>query len=194
MVTKETLQSLILDAGVVYLNYGDTTNERILGATEGGNTFTVEREIREIPFDGMKGKTKGARRIIREDAKLTVNLKELTAENIATALAGATISEIPDKEDYQEIRSTGFLQDSDYIDNVALVATISGSTKPVVIILENVLSDGNFEIGATDKEEAVIAVEFSAHYDPDDLEADGAVKVPYTIHYPEIGEEGGTGS
>ena len=51
---------------------------------------------------------------------------------------------------------------------------------------------------ATDKEEAVIAVEFSAHYDPDDFEADEAVKVPYAIHYPEIGEEEeeeeGTGS
>ncbi len=185
MITEETLQNLILDAGVVYLNYGES-EERILGATEGGNTFTVEREIREMPFDGLKGKTKGARRIIREDAKLTVNLKELSAENIALALAGAVVVDFPESiSTHKEIRSSGTIVDTDYTDNVALVATISGSDIPVVILVENALSDGNFEIGAVDKDEAVIPVEFSAHYDPED--EDGLV--PYAIRYPIIEED-----
>jgi hypothetical protein len=187
MITEETLQNLILDAGVVYLNYGES-EERILGATEGGNTFTVEREIREMPFDGLKGKTKGARRIIREDAKLTVNLKELSAENIALALAGAVAVDFPESTStHKEIRSSGKIIDTDYTDNVALVATISGSDIPVVILVENALSDGNFEIGAVDKDEAVIPVEFSAHYDPED--EDGLV--PYAIRYPIIEEDSG---
>jgi len=179
-ITKATIQNLLLDAGVVYLNYG-AEGERILGATEGGNTFTVEREVREIPVDGARGKVKGLRRIVEENAHLVVNLKELSADNIRLALAGADVSDYPVDEDktHDEIRSTGEITEGDYNGNVALVATLSGSSKPVVCVIENALSDGNFEIGGTDKEEAVVPVTFSAHFDPEDM-----ATVPWAIRYP----------
>ena len=85
-VTSETVKRLILDAGVVYKNYG--TEDILLGATEGGNNFVVEREIREIPADGLRGKTKGFRRIISENAHITTNLKEWSRDNFLLALAG----------------------------------------------------------------------------------------------------------
>lgn len=181
-ITTETSKNLLFDAGVVYLNYG-LQGERILGATEGGNTFTVEREIREIPVDGARGKVKGLRRIVSENCKLVVNLKELSVENIKLALSGSTSTDYPSTIDktHDEVRSTGKISDSDYTNNIALVATLSGSSAPVVCIIENALSDGNFEIGATDKEEAVVTVEFSAHYDPEDL-----TKVPWAIRYPSM--------
>ena len=258
-ITTDTVQNLVLDAGIVYLNYGaGGGTERILGATEGGNTFTVEREIREVPVDGTKGKTKGLRRIITENATLTVNLKEVSPENIQLALAGSTkttgaikapmfeylgeglvtaetftfkqepvvsslkffvngvavdwklgeeffmpsatemtLSEAEtlavddeltvsyiyltgETATHEEIVS-GDIGDDDYITSVALVATVSGSDQPIVCTLYRVLSDGDFEIGATDKEEAVVPVEFSAHYDPSDLD------LPlYSISYPVI--------
>jgi hypothetical protein len=180
-ITQETVENLIMDAGVVYLNYG-TVGERILGATEGGNSFSVVREIRQIPVDGARGKVKGMSRLTKEDASLKVNLKEMSAANIMLAIAGATKSDFPAvTPTHDEIRSSGKISDTDYQDNVALVATVSGSTEPVVIILENALSDGNFDIGAKDKDEAVVPVEFSAHYDPADL-----TKVPYAIRYPKM--------
>lgn len=184
-VTKETLQNIIFDAGIVYINYG-LSDERILGATEGGNTFTVEREIREMEFDGLRGKTKGARRIISENATLTVNLKEITPENIKLALAGSEMTDTNEAgmegTTHKEIRSTGKIELSDYIKNVAFVGTVSGTDKPVVAIVENALSDGGFEISAEDDNEVVIPIEFSAHYDPEDEEG----KVPYAIRYPVI--------
>ena len=179
-ITKQTVENLICGAGVVFINY-NLPGERILGATEGGNTFTVEREIREMPMDGVRGKVKGLRRIISENAKLTVRMKEMSADNIMLALAGAGKFDYPSTEDktHDEIRSIGAIGDSDYRDNVALVAKLSGSSTPVVCIIENALSDGNFEVGGKDKEEAVIPVEFSAHYDPEDMDT-----VPYAIRYP----------
>lgn len=187
-ITGETVKNLLLDAGVVYVNYGlgDDMGERVLGATEGGNTFLVEREVREIPVDGARGKVKGLRRIVREDAKLTVNMKEMSAENIRLALSGAEVSDYPEEEEktHDEIRSTGEITDDDYVDNVALVATLSGSDTPVVCIVENALSDGNFEIGAEDKDEAVVPVEFSAHFDVEDMG-----KTPWAIRYPVMEKE-----
>lgn len=179
-ITKETVKNLLCDAGVVYLNYG-LEGERVLGATEGGNTFTIEREIREIPVDGARGKVKGLRRIVSENAKLTVNLKEMSAENIRLALAGAAVSDYPStgEKTHDEIRSTGEIGDTDYANNVALVARLSGTNRPVVCVIENALADGNFEIGGKDKEEAVVPVEFSAHFDPEDMST-----VPWAVRYP----------
>jgi hypothetical protein len=183
-VTSKTIKNLILDAGVVYVDYGLAT-ERILGATSGGNQFVVEREIREIEVDGVKGKVKGLRRIITENAMMTVNLKEMGTENIKLALSGSTSSSVLGSDGltktHDEIRSSGKVADADYKDNIAIVAKISGTDKPIVCIIENALSDGNFEIGVEDKNEAVVPVQFSAHYDPADIN-----KVPYAIRYPVV--------
>lgn len=170
---------MLLDAGVVYLNYGEA-EERVLGATSGGNGFVVSREIKEIEVDGSKGKTKGFRRIITENATLTTNLKELSAENIKIALAGST-STVDGTTQDETIKSTGQIVDADYLKNVALVTTISGDSKPVVIKIYNALSDGDLDITTSDKDEAVVELQLSAHYDPADL-----TKEIYDITYPNI--------
>lgn len=183
-VTSTTVKNMILDAGVVYLNYG-IAGERILGATSGGNTFTVEREIREIEVDGVKGKVKGLRRLITENAMLETNLKEMSAANIQLAIAGATKTDVLAGDGitktHDEIKSSGDIENADYQTNVALVAKVSGTNTPVVIILDNALSDGNFVIGATDKDEVTVPVTFSAHYDPVNIN-----KVPFAIRYPVV--------
>lgn len=88
-LTKEQIENIVIDMGVVYVNYGEL-GEKILAPVRGGNQFLVERTIRDIEFDGRKGKTKGMRRIIEENAKLVVNLMDLSMDNLKLALAGAT--------------------------------------------------------------------------------------------------------
>jgi len=83
---------MLLDAGVVYVNYGLAT-ERILGATAGGNKFLLDREYRDIEVDGAKGKIKGLKRLLSENASLEINLKEMSTENIMLALPGTTKSD-----------------------------------------------------------------------------------------------------
>lgn len=187
-ITQETVNSMILDAGVVYLNYG-LIGEKILGATEGGNTFKVEREIKTISVDGARGKVRGLRRLISENASITTNLKELNARTVQIALAGSKVTEVKDVTLLTKIGekvtpgSSGstFDYESDYLKNIAIVASVSGSKKPVIITIHNVLSDGEFSIGLVDTEEAVVAVTFSAHYDPFDMD------VPiYDIVFPTV--------
>jgi|GEM_PF-790602 len=259
MVTQKTVENMLLDAGVVYVNYGLTT-ERVLGATNGGNKFLVEREFREVEIDGLKGKTKGMKRLLSENASLEVNLKEMSSENIMLALPGSTktdyatlradtgvmvkgavaqgattavfdgtnlagslekgdkftVTGIVDsftltedakvisgeitvkftpavpatgfaddspvviEQTYESIRSTGKIGSSDYLSNIALVATRSDNKKPCVIILENALNDNNLEMATKDKDEVTVVLKISAHYDPANL------KVPYEIRYPKV--------
>lgn len=183
-ITTETHKHMILDAGILIANYGlgASAGERKLGATQGGNTFTVERDIRVIEPDGNKGKTENLRRVVTENARLAVNLFEMTAENFALAIAGSIVTEVPkagEVEAHTQIQSGDILTAS-YVDNVALLTTISGSTQPLVFIVENVLSDENFEIGNEDKAEAVLPVTFSAHWDMTDEN-----RVPWAIRFPD---------
>jgi hypothetical protein len=184
MITSKTAKNLILDAGVVYINYGKA-DERILGATQGGSSFVVEREIKEIEVDGAKGKIKGLRRLITENATLTVNMREMSTANIKLALAGSSSTNVLGSDGltktHDSIKSNGELTDADFLANVAVVAKVSGSKEKVIVILENALADGEFNLSFEDKEEATTEVQFSAHYDPADLS-----KVPYEIRYPVV--------
>lgn len=178
-VTTETANHMILDAGAVYLNYGET-DERLFGATRDGSEFTIEHEIREIAVDGLRGPTVGYRRIVEEHARLTVNLLEMTAENIQAALAGSSVDPDDATTPTQNIVTRSLaMDDLSYITNVALVADYSGSGEPVVIILQNALSDGDFTLSATDREESVAEVQFTAHFDPTALDDS-----PYEIRFP----------
>jgi hypothetical protein len=88
-LTQEQIENIVIDTGVLYVDYGEV-GERILAPVRGENQFLVERTIRDIEFAGRRGKTKGLRRITEENAKLVVNLMDLSMENLALALSGAT--------------------------------------------------------------------------------------------------------
>ncbi|SFJ83259.1 hypothetical protein [Thermoflavimicrobium dichotomicum] len=183
-ITRQTIKNMLLDAGAVYVNYGET-DERLIGATSGGNTFTVEREIKIIEIDGARGKVKGARRITEENAVLTINLLEMSAENFKLMLTAADVSDWLDTDGStvigKVIKPRGQILDSDYVKNIALVATVSGTDQPCVIILKNVLADDELEIELEDKEEGKPEVALSAHYDPEKV-----TEPPYEIRYPAV--------
>jgi hypothetical protein len=90
-VSTSTADRLLKEAGVVYLDFYNATEPgTLLGATQGGNTFEINRTLRDIRPDGAKGPVKGFRRLEEVVATLKVNLLEITAENLRMALAGAT--------------------------------------------------------------------------------------------------------
>ncbi|PSL42126.1 hypothetical protein B0H99_101374 [Planomicrobium soli] len=183
--TNKTAERYLMDAGAVYKNltFDEATGEasgELLGATNGGNEFALEQETREVEVDGVKGRTKGNTILVRENANLTVNLKELTADNVALAIAGS-VNKLSNIEGYREITGKGFINLEDYTDSIALVARLTGSNKPVIIVLHNVLSMEGFTLPTEDEGEATIALNLGAHYDAD---AEGNVNSPYTIYWP----------
>lgn len=180
-ITTETVKRFIVDAGAVYFNYGVQGSERKAGATRGGNSFVVEQDVKETEMDGAKGPVKGARRVIESRARITTNLIEMTADNFKKALAGADSTQYPDATaaTHDSIRRSREITDADYIENIALVGTISGTDTPIICIIENALADGNLELSTEDREEAGLEIQFTAHYDPADLDTE-----PWEIRFP----------
>jgi hypothetical protein len=184
-ITTETTKRFAIDSGAVFLNLGEATGERLLGATRGGNTFTVEQEIKIIEVDGSKGPLKGARRIIESTAKIKANLLELTTANIMLAIAGATATNWTDETStpatntHDEIRRVRNLSDIDYIKNIAIVGRVSGTNENIICMVYNALADEGLELAFEDKEEGVLEVTFTAHFDPNDLDTE-----PWAIRFP----------
>ncbi len=71
------------------------------------------------------------------------------------------------------------VDDTDFLDSVAIIGTISGMTNPIIIKITNALCDMNFTMPMNPKDETVIPVTFTAHYLNTDLSTE-----PYSITYP----------
>jgi len=167
-VTTETVKSMIIDAGAVFADYGET-NERILGATREGASFLIEQEVREIPIDGVRGPLKGGRRVISEHARITANLLEMTPDNLSLALLGSSVDSTTEPDTSIITRENVFPKASEYLKNVALVGRRQDTGQDVIFIIKNPLADGNFELETTDDDEASLEVQFTAHFDPADV-------------------------
>jgi hypothetical protein len=173
--TPETQRRLLYDAGIVYLNYG-TAGVKILGCTRGGNSASIEEEIRKMDFDGTPGDVKGDKRRVKVSAKLTVNLLEFSTDGILANLPGA---ENTPSGTHDVITRVDQISAGDYFDNVTLVLQKAGTSAVFGFKLKNAIALGNFELGANDEDEAVNAIEFTAHYDPTDLDEE-----PWEIFNP----------
>jgi hypothetical protein len=182
-ITRETVDRFIVDAGAVYVNLGEV-DERPIGATRGGNSFTIEQDVRVIEMDGAKGEVKGARRVVEVHVRLTANLLEMTAENFRLALAGTTAAPYPDAtaKTHDSLTRSRDIIDADYIKNIALVGKISGSDENIICICKNALADGNLELGTEDKEESTLEIQFTGHFDPEFLDVE-----PWEIRFPNAG-------
>jgi hypothetical protein len=175
----------LLDAGAIYKNlvYTEATGEftgDLLGATSGGNEFALAQETRVIEVDGIKGQGKGNVVIDSETPSLTVNLKEITAANLQLAIAGSTSTS---DTNYDIITTKGKIELTDYLNNVAFVGRLSGSSKPVVIVIDNAISLEGLTVTTADKAEAVVPVVFTGHYDENNVETGAA---PFKIYFPKV--------
>ena len=152
------VEKILLDTGVVYLD------GNMLSPCEGDNSFVVDVEYRDIPYNGSAGKTKGLKRILRENATLTVHPKGLTQSILQKALPGYVL-------DGTIIESAGgrkVLLDARYLDEVVLVGDQKdGNTK--VITIYRALADNGLTLTLAEDAETILELVFSAHYDQDDL-------------------------
>lgn len=183
--TANSPLNYLLDAGAIYKNlvYDALTGEftgQLLGATSGGNEFALSQETRVIEVDGLKGQGKGNVVIDSETPSLTVNLKELTATNLSLSIAG---SKTTSDTNYDIITTKGKIELTDYLDNIAFVGRLSGSSKPVVIVIDNAISLEGLTLSTQDKAEAVVPVVFTGHYDENNVESGAA---PFKIYWPKV--------
>lgn len=183
---NKTAEKLLLDAGAFFKNFvvgTDTfdsavTAGKLIGATQGGGSFTATPTVRRIEIDGVKGNAKGLEVIDEWVVTLMANVKEVSPESIQMALGAATIEDGP--TGYKKISANNYIELTDYLDNVVWVGKLSGSNTPVIIVVKNALSTGGLTLNMADKSEGVIATTFTGHYDATDLDSP-----PFDIYYPD---------
>lgn len=185
--TEKTPEKLLLDAGAFVKNYvaGESFEEikaagRIIGATQGGGEFSAKPNVRQVPVDGVMGRAKGLELIDGWEAYIKATILEITPETFALSLGAADLSEV-DGGEYQKITARDDIKDADYVENIAWIGNLSGSQKPVILIIKNPLALDGITLTPQDKNEAKLAVTAYAHYSPDDLETP-----PFEILYPKV--------
>lgn len=148
---------LMLGEGVFYINYG--TDDFVLGATRGNSSLEIDKEIKEIEYDGAYGVQKGMRRYSRYVPRFKVNLLSLNYTNLGYACPVT----VTDKGDYHEIAFDLNIEDADYATNITFVGvTLDGLA--LVAILENPLQDGNMDFEFKEKDEVVPELQYTGHY------------------------------
>lgn len=129
----------------------------LIGATRGGGTFTVTREMRTPEIDGMRYRFKGGNFVDSVDAYLSTTVVEVTADNFADLLGGtATVS-----GKKTTVKMETAIGDSDYLTNLCWVGDLSDG-RMVLICLSNALNTADFTLTFSDKSEGTLAVEFHA--------------------------------
>lgn len=188
--TSDTAKHFIVDAGALYRNleFDEETMKykgEPLGATSGGSSVKVEQEYRTIEVDGVFTDAVGTKMLQSASASMEVNIKAITAETIKMGINGkiSTGDGTTSPTGATIVTGKGKLENSDYIKNVALVGTYSGSDEPVIVILDNVLSDGGLEFSVEDNNEAIVTMTLKAHADAGQV-ADRAL--PMRIIFPAL--------
>lgn len=148
---------LWLGEGYFVYDYG-TTNV-VMGATRGGSKVEIDRNVREMPYDGAYGKYFDLRRFTTYEPKFMINFLKLNY----TLLSYGTSATVTDMTTYKKINFRLNIEDSDYLSNIAFVGTLH-SGKQGIIILENCLNDGNISWEHKENDEVVAEMQYTSHY------------------------------
>jgi len=170
--------NLLIDSGAIYASYGVTGKEKLISATSGGNKFNVKIDFRDVKCDGVKASAKGLKFITKVEVTLETNLLEVTTSTLAMMLLGDVDSTTDPA--YDIITGKTYIADTDYLENVALVGTISGSLKPVIVIIKNALSTEGLSFECKDDDDNVLPITFTGHIDPSTPNV-----LPYEVRYPQ---------
>lgn len=167
-LTTKQIESIQIDEGLIFLDYGETT-QKLLAPTRGGGEFAATITVRDIEFDGRHGKTAGTQVIEEQGASLKVTTLCMSQENLALAIPTCTVS----SAEGNAIKNppTGVIPMSAYLKNVTMFAkTIGGKYKKITIF--NAMHETGFTAKAVQKAEGELAFEFLAHYPHSDLDGD----------------------
>jgi len=163
-LTKQDIENIQIDYGIVYINYGGT-DRKLLGPTRGGGEFVATATIRDIEYDGSKGKTKGMQVVDDITAQLNVTSLNASLESLKLALPYAKYDQTQTTETLTVDKDClGIIPDGAYLNNITMFAkTVKGEYKKIT--LYNAMSENGLTFAAAPKAEGTIALNVYAHWD-----------------------------
>ena len=162
-LSNDDIKKIQIDEGIVVINYGET-NEKVLGPTRGGAEFVATPSIRDIEFDGRKGKSKVLQVKDGEDVSLKISTLCCSLENLKLAIPGAKIN-----SDNSSLTpgAFGVIANDSYLKNVAVVTKMLDNTFNILKV-KNAMHEGALTYKGVSKNENEHSLEFLGHYDPTD--------------------------
>ncbi|MCH4167682.1 MAG: hypothetical protein LKF42_00385 [Streptococcaceae bacterium] len=167
--TADTPKRYLLNAGALVRNLkwdGATKKWTYdeFGATSGGSKLTLKNNLRQVEVDGVFTTPVGGDMIESSEGTFEVNVIEHTRDSVKMALfAESTESTGTDfPEGYDVITPKQKIGTTDYVENLGYIGTISGSDKPIIIIMSNAICTSGLEIEVKDKSESVVTLTFEA--------------------------------
>jgi hypothetical protein len=131
----------------------------LIGATRGGGSFNVTREMRTPEIDGMRYGFKGSDYVDSADAYLSTTLVEVTPQNVQDLLSAGTQVATSGKKSTVKMKTA--IGTSDYLTNICWVGDLSDG-RLALICLKNAINTADFTFTYTDKGEGTLAAEFHA--------------------------------
>lgn len=175
-ITPDVFNRMVADAGVVVADYG-LPSQRYIGVTRGGNGFSINTDYRQMKNDGAPGDVQGDKRIINSEALLDLSLVEMSTQAFIDMLPASAFSS---DSTHDIIQRNSQIKNGDYLTNVALIVDKTDcSGEYLICILHRALAQSNFELSTADDDESVVAVQFKAHFDANDLSTE-----PWEIRNP----------
>ena len=160
-ITTSTPKNIPLGAGIVVKGLEYKTNDwdyTEMGASNGGNKFSFEREYVDLEVDGKTVKVEGFDVKVAETGKITFNLAEYNKDTLISALclkaeSGTTITGytkyIPSKT-------------NSYVENLGFIG-FTAEGKPVIIKFPKAICLSAYEVETKNKEQgSAFALEFDA--------------------------------
>ncbi len=202
-ITENTVKNIQLNAGAFFKNYKVGTDDyesakaagKVLGATQGGGSVTIKPTYRQISVDGAVGRVRGLTDIDTWEISIAATVIETTVETLKLALgaakttAGSSGGDIP--AGYTKIEGKTGVDDEDYIENITWIGTITGTDKPIIIQVFNVLNEDGLSYSVADKSEGKVGLTFYGYNSVNDFITD-AVEPPFAIYYPDNNTTTGT--
>ena len=130
----------------------------LIGATRGGGSFTVTRDIRQPEVDGRRYGFKGDSFVDSVDAQLSTTLVEITPENLLLSFCTGTSSTTGNVE---VLKFGTAIDTANYLTNICWIGDIADG-RYVLICLKNALNEADISLTWTDKGEGTLPVEFHA--------------------------------
>lgn len=159
-LTAGQTEKIQIDEGIVVINLGEA-GEEVLGPCRGGAELKATPSIRDIEYDGKKGKT-NLQVKDSEDVSLIVKTLNCSQEMLKLAIPNSSVSNDTGKKIEQG--DFGLITLSNYLPNVSII-TRTLDNKFKILKIKNAMHEGEFNFKAVPKAENEHNLEFIAHYD-----------------------------
>lgn len=160
-ITTSTPKNIPLGAGIVVKGLTYETNDwkyDEMGASNGGNKFSYEREYIDLEVDGKTVKVEGFDVKVAETGKITFNLAEYNKDTIVSALSLAVDNTNP-VTGYTKYKPS---KTNSYVENLGFIG-FTAEGKPVIIKFPKAICLSAYEVETKNKEQgSAFALEFDA--------------------------------